>query len=202
MASSIILASESPRRYELLKLIGLDFNVIPSNVTEDLISSIKDPEQYVIQMAEKKALAIGKKNPDSWTIGADTIVYIDEMILGKPKDKNEAREMLKRLNGREHYVFTGLFVCNIKKGKEGRKVVKTTVKMRELSSSEIEWYVNSSEPYDKAGAYAAQGIGSIMIEYINGSYTNVIGLPLCELFQLLEKLGAIKVSQSGIEIIS
>lgn len=200
MTSQIILASESPRRYSLLKQIGLDFYTIPSNVKEYIIPE-ETPEQYVLRIAEGKALDIASKYPESWVIAADTIVYIDNIILGKPKDMKEAEEMLNRLCGREHLVFTGISVCNLKRQKGDKRVVKTSVKMKKLSASEIQWYVNTDEPYDKAGGYAAQGIGAVMIESINGSYTNVIGLPLCELFQMLIQLGVIEVSRSGIRVI-
>jgi len=200
MTNRLILASESPRRYSLLKQVGLDFDVIPSQINEDIIFA-ENPEQYVIRIANKKALEVGSRYPENWVIAADTIVYIDNSILGKPKDTKEAKEMLLRLSGRQHSVFTGISICNLRKGKTNSMAVKTFVKMKNISPSEIEWYVNTEEPYDKAGGYAVQGIGSILIESIYGSYTNVIGLPLCELFQMLMQLGAIEISPLGIKII-
>lgn len=200
MTSRLILASESPRRYTLLKQIGIDFDAIPSKVKEDTICD-ETPEKYVLRIAEQKALGLARNYPESWIIAADTIVYIDNIILGKPKSTKEAEEMLNCLSGREHLVFTGIYVCNLKRQKSDKRVVKTSVKMKKLSPLEIQWYINTDEPYDKAGGYAVQGIGSVMIESINGSYTNVIGLPLCELFQMLLELGAIEVSHTGIRVI-
>ncbi len=200
MTTQIILASESPRRYSLLKQMGLDFETIPSNVKEDAIPG-ETPEEYVLRIAEEKASGIMRRYPEAWIISADTIVYIDNIILGKPENMKDAEQMLSRLSGREHFVFTGIFVCNLRRQKSDKKVVKTGVKMKKLSPMEIQWYINTDEPYDKAGGYAAQGIGSVLIESINGSYTNVVGLPLCELFQMLMHLGAIEVSKSGIRVI-
>ncbi len=200
MTTQIILASESPRRYSLLKQMGLDFETIPSSVKEDAIPG-ETPEEYVLRIAQEKASGIMRRYPEAWIISADTIVYIDNIILGKPENMKDAEQMLSRLSGREHFVFTGIFVCNLRRQKSDKRVVKTGVKMKKLSPMEIQWYINTDEPYDKAGGYAAQGIGSVLIESINGSYTNVVGLPLCEVFQMLMQLGAIEVSKSGIRVI-
>jgi septum formation protein len=134
-------------------------------------------------------------------IAADTIVYINHSILGKPKNREEAMEMLRRLSGQEHWVLTGFSVCYLKKGREDKGAVQTAVKVKSLTSAEMNWYVQTGEPYDKAGGYAIQGIGSFMIESIRGSYTNVVGLPLCELVQMLHRLGAITISESGIRMV-
>ncbi len=187
----MILASGSPRRVELLRQLGIDFRVFPSLIEERFDERLS-PEDYVIRLAEAKALDIGNRYPDCWVIAADTIVYVDMMILGKPKDYEDAMDMLHRLSGREHEVISGIFICHLDKAKKESRVVCTTVKMKNLTPTEMEWYVRTGEPFDKAGGYAIQGIGSFMIEWIRGSYTNVVGLPLCELIQILNSLGAIK----------
>jgi septum formation protein len=133
-------------------------------------------------------------------VAADTIVYINGSILGKPKSREEATEMLRRLSGEEHRVLTGFSVCHSEKGESDQQAVQTVVRMKPLTSAEIMWYVQTGEPFDKAGGYAIQGIGSFMIESIQGSYTNVVGLPLCELIQMLNRLGAMTISESGIRI--
>ncbi|MGQ9509005.1 MAG: Maf family protein [Thermodesulfobacteriota bacterium] len=200
MKNSLILASKSPRRYELLKRMGLEFKVIPSHVEEDIVPD-ESPQRRVLRLAKAKTLEIGKKYINQWILGADTIVYIDHSILGKPKDSEEAKRMLRRLSGREHRVFTGVSIRHLGKGKEDKAVVQSRVKIKRLTPSEIEWYIESGEPFDKAGGYAAQGIGAFMIESIKGSYTNVIGLPLCEVIQMLLRLDAITISKSGIHIL-
>ena len=199
MESRLILASKSPRRYELLKQMGLDFDVIPSRIEEDIVSE-EPPEQHVIRLAEAKALEVGNQYPDRWVIAADTIVYINGSILGKPKNREEALEMLHRLSGQEHWVLTGFSVHHLAKGKGGQEAVQTAVKVKTLSPVEMEWYIQTGEPFDKAGGYAIQGVGSFMIESIRGSYTNVVGLPLCELMQMLIRLGAMTISESGFQI--
>jgi septum formation protein len=200
MGSQLILASKSPRRYELLKQVGLDFEVIPSRVMEDIVQK-ESPKEHVIRLAEAKARDIASGYPDRWVIAADTIVYINGSILGKPKSREEAMEMLHRLSGQEHWVLTGFSVFHLGEGKSDKETVQTAVKMKTLSPTEMEWYVQTGEPFDKAGGYAIQGIGSFMIESIRGSYTNVVGLPLCELIQMLNRLGAIAISESGIRIV-
>jgi septum formation protein len=200
MGSRLILASKSPRRYELLKQVGLDFEVIPSRAMEDIVQK-ESPKEHVIRLAEAKARDIASGYPDRWVIAADTIVYINGSILGKPKSREEAMEMLHRLSGQEHWVLTGFSVFHLGEGKSDKETVQTAVKMKTLSPTEMEWYVQTGEPFDKAGGYAIQGIGSFMIESIRGSYTNVVGLPLCELIQMLNRLGAIAISESGIRIV-
>jgi septum formation protein len=199
MGNRLILASKSPRRYELLKQVGLDFDVIPTRIEE---SSVKEepPKKHVLRLAEAKALDVGSQYPDRWVIAADTIVYIDHSIFGKPKDRKEVMEMLRRLSGKEHRVLTGFSVQHLQKGKEGCEAVQTAVKMKKLSAVEMEWYIQTGEPFDKAGGYAIQGKGSFMIESIRGSYTNVVGLPLCELIQMLNRLGALKITHCKLQI--
>jgi septum formation protein len=199
MGNRLILASRSPRRYELLKQVGLDFDVIPSKIEEDFVRD-ESPKKHVLRLAEAKALDVGSQYPDRWVLAADTIVYIDHSILGKPKDREEAMEMLRRLSGKEHRVLTGFSVQHLQKGKGDRAAVQTAVRMKELTLDEMNWYVQTSEPFDKAGGYAIQGIGAFMIESIRGSYTNVVGLPLCELIEMLKRLGALTISERGIRI--
>jgi len=199
MGSRLILASKSPRRYELLNQLGLDFEVIPSRVTEDFFQK-ESPQDHVIRLAEAKVRDVAGRYPDCWVLAADTIVYMNESILGKPKNREDATGMLLRLSGQEHWVLTGFSVCYLEKGKGDREAVRTAVKMKKLTHAEMEWYVQTGEPFDKAGGYAIQGIGSFMIESIRGSYTNVVGLPLCELIQMLNRLGAITISERGMSI--
>ena len=200
MAGRLILASKSPRRYELLKQMGLHFDVVQSSVEEEKVVRDESPQEHVIRLSEEKAREVGRTHPDSWVLGADTVVYINGAILGKPKTREEALGMLRRLSGQEHSVLTGFSVLNVSKGKGERGAVETAVKVKPLSPVEMEWYVQTGEPFDKAGAYAIQGIGSFMIKSIRGSYTNVIGLPVCEVVEMLYRLGAITISESGIQI--
>ncbi len=200
MVNRLILASTSPRRYELLRQMGLEFDVIPSRV-EEIEISLETPQEHVLRLAERKVRDVAIHYPNRWVIAADTIVYIHERILGKPKNREEAMEMLHRLSGKEHMVLTGFSVYHLEKGKGDKEVLQTKVKVKSLTLSEMEWYVHTGEPFDKAGGYAIQGIGAFMIESIQGSYTNVVGLPLCELIQMLQRLGAITISDRGIQIL-
>jgi len=201
MAGRLILASKYPRRYELLKQIGLHFEVVHGSIEEENFVRGESPREHVIRLSEEKARDVGQKYPNAWVLGADTIVYTDGIILGKPKTREEALDMLRRLSGQEHSVLTGFSVLNISKGKGERGAVETAVKVKSLSAVEMEWYVQTGEPFDKAGAYAIQGIGSFMIESIRGSYTNVVGLPVCEVIEMLVRLEAIGISERGIQIL-
>ncbi|MBT8356532.1 MAG: septum formation inhibitor Maf [Desulfobacterales bacterium] len=190
----LILASSSPRRKYLLKQAGLDFTVIPSNFDENSVS-LTTPETYVKVLAEAKATDVSVSYPDSWIIGADTIVVIDGKILGKPDSKDHARTMLKSLSGKTHQVYTGYCICCSGKERSFSNTVKTDVLFKKLSDNEIEWYINTPEPFDKAGAYAIQGLGTFIVRSIKGSYTNVVGLPVCEVIEFLirEGLAGLKV---------
>ena len=199
MEKRFVLASGSPRRSELLKQLGFDFDIIPSRV-EEKSEQNETPREQVIRLAEAKALDVGSQHPDRWIIAADTVVCIDGSILGKPKNTEEAFDMLSRLSGQEHVVLSGFSVRHFGKEKGARQAVQTAVKVKPLTPVEIKWYVNTGEPFDKAGGYAIQGIGSFMIESICGSYTNVVGLPLCELIETLNRLGAITLSGAGFQI--
>jgi septum formation protein len=191
--ASLILASKSPRRKHLLEQAGLKFSVIPSDFDETSVA-MSEPASYVRVLAEFKALDISKKHPDSWVIGADTIVLIDNQILGKPGSKDEAGEMLKRLSGKRHQVLTGYCICCREKKQLFSETVKTEVCFKKLRREEIDWYIETGEPLDKAGAYAIQGVGSFLVRNIDGSYTNVVGLPVCEVIDFLIKQGAIALN--------
>ena len=199
MKNGFVLASKSPRRIELLRHLGFEFDIIPSEIDEDLIQG-EPPHEHVIRLAEAKALEVGCRYPDRWIIAADTIVYVNGSILGKPKNREEALAMLRVLSGQEHWVVTGFSVHHLVEGKGEQEAVQTAVKVKPLSPIEMEWYIQTGEPFDKAGGYAIQGIGSFMIESIRGSYTNVVGLPICELIQMLERLGAVTISERGMLI--
>lgn len=186
MQNELILASKSPRRRYLLKQAGLTFKVVPSEFDESSIV-FSTPGEYVKTLAEAKAMDISKKYPDSWVIGADTIVVIGNHVLGKPKNRNEARFMLRQLSGKAHHVFTGYCICRQKSTGHFSDIVKTEVVFKHLSEEEIEWYIHTDEPFDKAGAYAIQGLGTFLVKRINGSYTNVVGLPVCEVIEFLIK---------------
>jgi len=182
----IILASKSPRRKYLLEQAGLDFSVIPSSFDESTVE-LSSPETYVRDLAQAKAAQVAAEYPASWVIGADTIVSIDGTILGKPASETQAYEMLQRLSGRIHQVFTGYCICCQTRSKLFTDSIKTDVRFKKLSDDEIKWYIHTREPFDKAGAYAIQGLGSFLVKSINGSYTNVVGLPVCEVVEILIK---------------
>ena len=180
----IILASNSPRRRYLLKQAGIEFDVIPSDFDESLVA-LRDPCQYVRTLSRSKAESIALHYPDRWVIGADTIVSICGKILGKPKDPSEARAMLEQLSGQTHQVYTGFTICCVDLRKRFTDVVSTDVTFKTLTSDEIKWYIHTEEPFDKAGAYAIQGLGTFLVARINGSYTNVVGLPVSEVIEYL-----------------
>ena len=174
----VILASKSPRRRDLLQQAGLIFSVIISDFEESSVA---------IATPESKASAISEKHPEAWVIGADTVVLVDDLIMGKPVSEEEARSMLKLLSGKTHQVLTGYCICCKAKARFFSETVKTDVLFKTLSHAEIEWYIQTGEPFDKAGAYAIQGIGTFLVKSIKGSYTNVVGLPVCEVMDFLIK---------------
>ncbi|KPA11050.1 Septum formation protein Maf [Candidatus Magnetomorum sp. HK-1] len=177
--NNIILASESPRRKQLLEQAGVNFQIIPANIDESPFSLLA-PEDAVTASSKAKANCISSKHPESWILAADTIVVINNKILGKPTSKTHAREMLTSLSGKTHQVLTGYTICCDSKKEAFHNVVTTDVRFKDLLADEIEWYIKTNEPYDKAGAYAIQGIGAFIVHSIKGSYTNVVGLPVCE----------------------
>ena len=186
----LILASKSPRRRYLLEQAGLSFSVIPSSIDENAIP-ISSPETYVRVLAEAKAHDISKRYPENWIIGADTIVLIQGTIFGKPDSRKEARIMLKSLSGQIHQVLTGYSICCKSKKRNFSETIKTDVLFKNLTNKEIEWYIHTKEPFDKAGAYAIQGLGTFLVKSINGSYANVVGLPVCEVVEFFIKEGVI-----------
>ena len=190
LSKLLILASASPRRQELLRSVGLKFKIIPAHVNEEYLQG-ESPREHVKRLSLSKAMAIAPKNPDAWVLGADTIVVIDSLILGKPKNKKQAREMIERLSGREHKVFTGFTLAHDATKVYKTKIISSAVRFKKISPEEMDWYINCDEPYDKAGGYAAQGKGASFIKSIRGSYTNVIGLPLCEVLEELKNLKAL-----------
>lgn len=192
----LILASKSPRRKYLLSQAGLKFEVMPSRFDESTVPLV-DPRDYVCTLAQSKAVDISTKIPECWVIGADTIVLINGQVLGKPKGKSAARQMLSQLSGQTHQVYTGYTICCKESGDEITDAVITDVTFKALSADEIEWYINTDEPFDKAGAYAIQGLGTFLVKRINGSYTNVVGLPVCEVIEHLIRLGVLQISVNG-----
>jgi septum formation protein len=191
LSHPLILASASPRREELLRLLGLDFQIIPSRVDETFFINER-PAEHVLRLAENKAHAVAQAHPQAWVLGADTIVVIDGEVLGKPADSSAAARMLEKLSGRTHEVFTGFALLRLSGHIAVKEEVRAAVTFRNISEDEKLWYINSKEPYDKAGAYAVQGLGAFFIKDIQGSYTNVMGLPLCEVVDALKKVGALR----------
>lgn len=189
---ALILASQSPRRKYLLEQAGLTFDVIPSRFDEESVP-LNDPAEYVATLACAKAEEIADQYPNHWVIGADTIVLIDNTVLGKPTDPASARAMLLRLSGQTHQVYTGFCICCRQWTKRITDVVCTDVTFKQLSLEEIEWYTRTEEPFDKAGAYAIQGLGTFLVKEIHGSYTNVVGLPVCEVIEILIAQGVIRM---------
>ncbi|HEV7427534.1 MAG TPA: Maf family protein [Thermoanaerobaculia bacterium] len=183
-----ILASQSPRRRELLASIGLAFDVMPSDVPE-VRQPGESPEEYVARLSRDKAAAIAAKHDDAWIIAADTTVLLGEQLLEKPADDDDAKRMLATIAGKTHVVYTAVTLQNVASGWRDTRVAETEVRMLPLSEADIAWYVSTGEPRDKAGAYAAQGLGGMFIDSIHGSYTNVVGLPLALLFQMLRRAG-------------
>lgn len=186
----LILASASPRREELLRSLGLSFTILPAHIDETWQEG-ETPAAHVKRLAREKAAAMAVKHPQAIVLGADTIVALDGLILGKPKNRKQAREMLQRLSGRTHTVFTGFAIAQKSRGVATTRVVRSAVRFKVISPDEMRWYIASAEPYDKAGGYAAQGMGASFIKSIRGSYTNVIGLPVCEVMEELKKLDAV-----------
>ena len=185
------LASASPRRVELLKRLGLVFEVMPSGADESFLNG-ETPEKHVLRLSRTKSDCISCLNPEAWVLGADTIVISDGAVLGKPGTPQEARQMLRKLSGQEHLVYTGFTICRLQDERLASRAMISSVLFKDLSEQELSWYVNTAEPYDKAGGYAVQGLGAFFIREIRGSYTNVMGLPLCEVVDALKDLGALQ----------
>jgi septum formation protein len=182
----LVLASASPRRAELLRAAGIPFEVFPVEIDERFHPGEK-PEHAVARLAQMKAAVAAASQPGAAVLGADTTVVVRGETLGKPADAQDAARMLRLLSGRTHEVLTGIALHY-----QGRSLVHvepTRVRMAHLGEAEIEWYLATQEPYDKAGAYAVQGLASRFIEGIDGSYSNVVGLPVASVYELLKELG-------------
>lgn len=188
--SRIVLASASPRRSELLESAGIRFQVIPGYIDETPLPDEK-PLDHVLRLAEQKAREVAGREDGDLFIGADTIVLCDGEIMGKPVDTTDAVRMLRALSGRHHQVITGTAIYEKGNDKALRRAVTTKVLFKELSDAEISAYVATGCPMDKAGAYAIQGGAAFMVRSIEGSYTNVVGLPLCEVVEALQRLEVI-----------
>jgi len=181
----IVLASASPRRAELLRAAGIPFDVLAPDVDES-ISVDEPPHDYVARLATAKARAIHDRAAGRIVLAADTAVIVDAHILGKPEGEDDARRMLRLLSGRRHEVLTAVAVVHPAQGPDMR-VEMTTVEFVRLTDAEIDWYVGSGEPMDKAGAYAVQGLASRFVARIEGSYSNVVGLPIALVYRLLNR---------------
>ncbi|MEZ4563428.1 MAG: Maf family protein [Thermomicrobiales bacterium] len=188
MVDSLVLASGSPRRRELLSVLGIPFTVVVSSEPEPLLEGIAQREQTV-QLALRKARAVAASLPAGWVLGADTIVVLDGEILGKPADPADAVAMLQRLRGRSHEVYTGLALVNAATGDEFTASVPATVTMRDYDDEEIAAYVATGEPLDKAGAYGIQGLGGALVTGYEGCFNTIVGLPLCGVAALLREAG-------------
>lgn len=187
LEKKIVLASASPRRFELLKKIGLEFEVYPAEIDEN-IEDFVGAKEVVEKLSINKALNVAKKLSGNFVvIGADTVVWCDK-ILGKPKSKEQAFDMLNKLSGRWHKVYTGVCVADLQ-GKTISDYEVTDVKIKKLSCDEIKGYIDTNEPMDKAGSYGIQGLGALLVERIEGCYFNVVGLPLGKTANILKKYG-------------
>ncbi len=186
----LILASGSPRRRELLAEFGLPFEVVVSDAPESIDPSLS-PELQAVALARRKARAVAGERTAGLILAADTIVVLNAEVLGKPVDDEDARRMLRRLSGREHEVITGLAVIDAATGAETTSSVASTVHVQPLRDEAITDYVATGEPRDKAGAYAIQGRGAALIAGLDGCFTNVVGLPLCETACILTAAGMV-----------
>lgn len=188
----LVLASVSPRRQELLEMLGIDLVIEPSGIDESSRPG-ESPRDHALRLSLEKARDISERYPGLWVLGADTIVVVDGEVLGKPEGKEDARQMLLKLSGREHVVITGFALVFKQTNVEYSQAVESRVIFNPLEEDDIQWYLGTGEPFDKAGAYAVQGKGAAFIKEICGSHTNVIGLPLSEVVEALRKTGAMKL---------
>lgn len=183
---TLVLASKSPRRIELLKNIGLDFDVAPAHIDESNLMHYESA-RTVMMLAEAKASKIAEQYPESIVIGSDTVVVFEGHILGQPEDEEHAMQMLMMLNGRQHHVLTGISLICRQSGQVYTDFVKSMVKFKENSIDEIKAYVQTAEPFDKAGAYAIQGEAAKLIEKYQGCYHNIVGLPVGRFKHMMEE---------------
>ena len=188
----MILASNSQRRQEILKDAGFNFKVMTSNIEE--ISDKENISERILDIAERKLEQIAKDNANEFILAADTVVELDKNIFGKPKDREEAFKFLKLLSGKIHRVITAYVFKNISKNILIREVVISEVKFFDLDDETINWYLDTGEPFDKAGAYGIQGYGRVLVERINGDYYSIMGFPISNFLKNLRKIGY-KISQ-------
>jgi septum formation protein len=186
----LILASASPRRRRLLEQVGLPFLSLPSDIPEQWTGC--DPAASTLTLAEKKARSVPERPDKLWVLGADTIVVLGQTAIGKPRDQEEALAALLHLSGKEHKVITGFCLIDPGGWLAHAEAVETLVRFKNLTEEEIKAYIATGEPFGKAGGYAIQGIGTFMVEGITGSYTNVVGLPMCALIKAFLAVGALK----------
>ena len=184
-APTLVLASQSPRRAELIGRLGLNYITRPAHLDEEALKHLP-PKQMALELALAKAKAAWQMG--EWVLGADTVVAFDDLVLGKPKDKAENQVFLEQLSGRSHFVYTGIAIVQ-PSGEAHGEVVETEVKFRELSRWEIEWYAESGEGLDKAGGYGAQALGMVLLDSIQGDFFTVVGLPVSRVWEALVKLG-------------
>ena len=196
MKRNLILASGSPRRKELLERLGLNFSVCPADIDETRLPE-EDALSYPLRTAVKKAMTVAETAENSLVIAADTIVALDDEILGKPKTEAEACDMLRRLSGREHIVITGIGVVDTGSRRTLSAAEQTVVYFHPLEEEEIISYVATGEPMDKAGAYGIQDRGALLVRKIDGDYFNVMGLPLAKLYRLLLTVDADILKKTG-----
>ncbi|MDA8430297.1 MAG: Maf family nucleotide pyrophosphatase [Geobacteraceae bacterium] len=187
---TIILASASPRRTELMSLAGIEFSVVPADICEAVLPD-EIPAAHVMRLSREKADAVAAATNGRFFVGADTVVVLDDRIMGKPADEDEAFRMLSALSGRTHDVITGFTVFDKVSSIHVSRNVRTEVIFKEISEAEIRAYIATGCPMDKAGAYAVQGGAAHFVRAISGSYTNVVGLPMTELYETLCQLGAL-----------
>lgn len=190
----LILASSSPRRQRYLHDLGIEYRIHAADIDEDLLPGEK-PYDFVRRMAVEKARPVMDFYPDSWIVAADTVVSLGDSVLGKPKDSADAVSMLMQLSGKAHWVQTGICLACHQEGVVEVQSVRTRVLFRSFCEDVAHAYVATGEPLDKAGSYGIQGKGAFLVQEIAGSYSNVVGLPLCELLEMLEGRGLIAISR-------
>lgn len=182
---NIILASGSPRRKEILENTNLKFSVITSDIDERIFEN-EEPIQLVLRLAFEKCMSVAQNNPSDLVIGADTIVVLDNEILGKPKNEEEAFKTLSKLSNREHQVITGMSIVNLENEKKIVDYAISNVKFKKLTDQDIKDYISNKECLDKAGSYGIQGYGALLVEEIKGDYFNIVGLPISKLSDILK----------------
>lgn len=192
----IILASSSPRRKEILENANVKFDIIKSEIDEVILDN-ELPSQVVMRLAFEKCIDIAVKHRESLVIGADTVVVLDDIILGKPKDIDEAIAMITQLSGKTHQVITGISLINLSANKKIIDYVVSNVKFKDLSAKDIKDYIQTNESLDKAGAYGIQGYGALLVEEIQGDYFNIVGLPISRLSDLLKQHFSINIFYGG-----